>query len=107
MTYTKPRHCIFCGDPESLCQCGPEILEFAAAHIVPTDDGCGVVAGETLRVLVERAQAYGREVLSPAPESRAIEILREIKGGIPPWLNERRLIDEFLASLDAASSEPR
>lgn len=33
------------------------------------------------------------------PEGRAIEILREIKGGIPPWLNERKIIDTFLASL--------
>lgn len=33
------------------------------------------------------------------PEGRAIEILREVKGGIPPWLHEYKIIDEFLASL--------
>jgi hypothetical protein len=64
VTYTSPRHCIFCGDPESLCQCPPEILAFASAHVVATDDGRGVVEGKTLRVLIERAQAYGREVMS-------------------------------------------
>ena len=57
MSYTKPRHCIFCGDPESLCQCPPELLEFARAHVVATDDGRGVVDGDTLRILIERAQA--------------------------------------------------
>lgn len=60
MSYTKPKHCIFCGDPESLCRCPREILEFAIAHVVPTDDGRGVVQGDTLRVLIERAQAWGR-----------------------------------------------
>ena len=32
-------------------------------------------------------------------ENRAIEILREVKGGIPPWLNEYKIIDRFLNSL--------
>lgn len=53
-------NCIFCKGPESLCQCPPEVLMFAAAHVEPFDNDRGIVDGETLRLLIERAIAWGR-----------------------------------------------
>lgn len=118
MSYTKPKHCIFCGDPESICRCPPEILEFAKAHVVTTDDGRGILEGETLRVLIERAQAWGREhsreyVLSE--DSRRIDWLYQDRryslaemfgwGWIPDSPEGfRRKLDEELLRKPAAST---
>lgn len=85
MSYTTPKHCIFCGDPTSLCRCPPEILEFARAHVVFTDDWRGIVSGDTLRVLIERAQEWGRIASSAARPEVVASVDPDSEAANPVW----------------------
>ena len=66
--------CVLCGEPESMCTCPAEVTIFAQAHLVGRDGNNAIINGETLRVLIERAQAWGKlkstAVLSAVPEGR-------------------------------------
>lgn len=53
--------CVLCKEPTTLCQCSNEVRAFGDAHIVTHDGERALIDGETLRVLIERAQAWGRE----------------------------------------------
>lgn len=69
--------CVLCGEPESMCTCPAEVTIFAQAHLVGRDGNNAIINGETLRVLIERAQAWGKlkstAVLSAVPEGREQE----------------------------------
>lgn len=79
MSYTPPKICSLCDKPESLCECAEEVLAFASIHAHPEALGRMSINGETLRVLIERAQAWGREQSAKAlrPEADLSQQLAE------------------------------
>lgn len=60
MTYTTPRMCAGCGNPESLCD-DTLVCAFLKAHVYEHDGHRASISLDTLRVLVQRAQAWGQE----------------------------------------------
>lgn len=59
MSYTAPKMCPGCGNPESLCE-DSLVCAFMYAHVIRHDGHVATIGLDTLRVIVHRAQEWGR-----------------------------------------------